>query len=166
EVLLLVVSRVGERPSSASNDELQRRLSFRRVLVLDRLISTVMVQVPSQYGADVPLLARLLANPRQRSVCGLGPVRSMQNDDDLGVVLLVHAGLDDVMEVAELARVDAIAECDVDTPDPPVVRQLDCKVASLLRAAPPAYCLALVAELMREGRKAVVPIVIASDEEQ
>ena len=73
---------------------------------------------------------------------------------------------DDCLEVMALGDVEAVAQGDVNAPDPPVVRKLEREIAALLPAPPAADGGGLVAELIGEGGKPVIPVVIAGNEEQ
>ena len=99
-----------ERPSPACNDQVQGRMSLRCALFwFERFVSGVVMQVASENGADLSLLARRLANPREGSVRRFGPIRRVQNNDDLRVRFFFVHFLDDCLEIFELCRVNAVA---------------------------------------------------------
>ncbi len=157
DLALLIVRGVGESTAATGCNEVQLR--FGRV----GLVSAVVVQIPGQNSAHFSVLARQLADHAQRLVLVLEPVGRMQDDDDLVARFDL---LSDGLEVVPLRDVEAVAQGDVNAPDPPIMRKLEREIAALLLAPPAADSGGLVAELIGEGRKAVIPVVVAGDEEQ
>src|SRR3990172_347170 len=99
------------------------------------------------------------------------PARLGQADDDL--VVLAHAFADEI-EIVALGVVEIALELDVRAPDPPIVRQLDRKIAAMLHAAPSADgsayaagdAIARGAEYAVERIEPVVPVMVARQGEQ
>src|SRR5262249_5543013 len=92
------------------------------------------------------------------------PVGRMQNDDDLVPSLDPLFG--NGIEIVALGDIEAIAQCDIDTPNPPIVRELEREIAALLIATPSADVLGLVTVLIGKRRKSIMPVVVAGDKEQ
>ncbi len=155
---------MGEGAAATAGDELDAKFIAG--------IPAVVMPIARQHREDLgAVLARQHADLVQVVVVVVQPTRfgEAQNDLVARFGLVGHQ-----VEIVALAVVEVIGELDVGTPNPPIVRKFDRKIAAVLVAAPAAELRTKAAgdaiaggtEEGAERGEAIVPIVIAGNGEE
>jgi len=151
------------RSAAAGNNQLS--------LAVLTFVPAVMMQISRQNDGDrKPVLFDQIADEVGKISVGIRGIarivdptwlRRAQDDP----IAFDELCLENLEEVRLLRRVDARVERDVDSPQPPAIRQLRGKVAAALHE-PPAAEKAALTEFAHEVGESVIPIVIAGNREQ